>query len=540
MAVPGHDERDFEFARAFGLPIKRVVAASIDQAGTPLDEAEVEPGVGVNSRNPEISLDGLPTERAKSSITAWLAERGLGRRTVNYKLRDWLFSRQRYWGEPFPVLLDDHDRVHAVPETELPVRLPDLEDFKPTGKPEPPLSKAVEWVRYSDKARRETNTMPQWAGSCWYYLRYLDPKNGERAWDPEKERYWMPVDLYVGGAEHAVLHLLYSRFWHKVLFDRGHVHTSEPFQKLVNQGMILGETEYTAFQADDGEWVHVGKVSEIEGRFRDEQGRTLHPIKLTEAQVVKKGEGFVLATDESVRVDARAHKMSKSRGNVINPDEVIAEYGADSLRLYEMFMGPLEAVKPWSMKGVEGVSRFLGRAWRMIVDDRAESLALDLKVQDVSPSPDQAKVVARTIAAVEEDIENLRFNTAISRLMEFVNTFTGQEVRPKSAMETFTLLLAPFAPHISEELWEALGHSRTLAYEPWPTYDPELLTDADVELAVQINGKVKGRIVVPADALETEIVEVAKGKPGIAELLQGRTIQKTVVVPGKLVSFRVG
>ncbi len=351
MAVPGHDERDFEFARAFDLKIVRVVARSLDGADAALEEAEPEPGIAVNSRNQGIALDGLPTAEAKTAITEWLEKCGLGKKTINYKLRDWLFSRQRYWGEPFPVVFDKMGKPHALAESELPVRLPDLEDFKPTGKPEPPLSKATEWVRYSDKFERETNTMPQWAGSCWYYLRYLDPMNDKAPWDPAKESYWMPVDLYIGGAEHAVLHLLYSRFWHKLLFDRGLVSTPEPFRKLINQGMILGETEYTGHRDAQGNWVS----PEQSGR----EGVT--SVKLSEGDVTKKGDGFVLAEDPDIRIEARAHKMSKARGNVINPDVVVSEYGADSLRLYEMFMGPLEAVKPWSMKGVEGVYRFLAQ-----------------------------------------------------------------------------------------------------------------------------------------------------------------------------------
>ncbi len=373
MAVPGHDERDFEFAQMFQLPIVRVVASDVGQGSAPLDHAEPEPGVSVNSRNNTITLDGLPTVEAKVAITTWLQERGLGKKTINYKLRDWLFSRQRYWGEPFPVVLDNDDRTVAIAESELPVRLPELEDFKPTGKPEPPLSKAKDWVNYSEKYRRETNTMPQWAGSCWYYLRYIDPHNDKLPWAPEKERYWLPVDLYVGGAEHAVLHLLYSRFWHKVLYDRNLVSTAEPFRKLINQGMILGETEYTAFRDAEGRWMCP----------EDSKRNDVIAVKLSEDQVVKKGEGFVLAADPSVRVDARAHKMSKARGNVINPDAIVAEYGADSLRLYEMFMGPLEAVKPWSMKGVEGVYRFLARAWRMIVDGEADVVRLDSRVKPV-------------------------------------------------------------------------------------------------------------------------------------------------------------
>ncbi len=409
MAVPGHDERDFAFARAFDLPIVRVVAPGQDQAEDPLIEAEAAYGIAVHSRNDSIVLDGLPTAEAKSAITDWLEARGLGKKTINYKLRDWLFSRQRYWGEPFPVVLDEQDRVHPLPVSELPVRLPDLDDFKPTGKPEPPLNKVKEWVRYSDKSRRETNTMPQWAGSCWYYLRYIDPKNDKVSWDAEKERYWMPVDLYVGGAEHAVLHLLYSRFWHKVLFDRGLVSTVEPFQKLVNQGMILGEVEYTGFQDPTGCWISSTLVEpEEQGGFvikGDAERRPANPARLSEDRVTKKGEGFVLAKEPEIRIDARAYKMSKSRGNVISPDEIVREYGADSLRLYEMFMGPLEAVKPWSMKGVEGVSRFLARAWRMVADSDSDEIRLDPRVQDVPLTPEAAKVVARTVAAVTDDFE---------------------------------------------------------------------------------------------------------------------------------------
>ena len=373
-------------------------------------------------------------------------------------------------------------KPHALAESELPVRLPDLEDFKPTGKPEPPLSKAREWVRYSEKFERETNTMPQWAGSCWYYLRYLDPTNKEAPWNAAKESYWMPVDLYIGGAEHAVLHLLYSRFWHKVLFDRGLVSTAEPFRKLINQGMILGETEYTGYRDAQGNWVS----PEQSGR----EGVTA--VKLSEGDVTKKGEGFVLAENPSIRVEARAHKMSKARGNVISPDVIVSEYGADSLRLYEMFMGPLEAVKPWSMKGVEGVYRFLARAWRMIVDAEADVVRLDDRVVREAMALEQAKVVAHTVSAVTEDIEALRYNTAISRLMEFVNFFTSQETRPLEAMETFTLLLSPMAPHLGEELWHILGNTATLAYEPWPSFDPALLLEDQVEIPVQVNGKLRG------------------------------------------------
>ncbi len=543
MAVPGHDERDFAFAKAFDLPIVRVVAPSLAEAGRPLEEADVEPGVAVNSRNDEISLDGLPTGEAKAKVTAWLEARGSGKVAVNTKLRDWLFSRQRYWGEPFPILLDGEDRATAVPEAELPVLLPDLDDFRPSGRPEPPLGKATEWVRYSATARRETNTMPQWAGSCWYYLRYLDPKNAEQPWDPEIEKYWMPVDLYVGGAEHAVLHLLYSRFWHKVLFDRGLVSTPEPFGKLVNQGMILGEVEYTGYRNNEtGTWSSSGDVQEVEPGHRHDarSGEKVEAVKLDPEEVVKQGDSFVLAARPDIRVEARAHKMSKSRGNVISPDQVVEEYGADSLRLYEMFMGPLEAVKPWSMKGVEGVYRFLARAWRLIVEERAEELALDARVRDVEPTAEQSKLVARTIAAVAEDYERLSFNTAISRLMEFANAFTSAEARPRSSMEAFVLLLAPMAPHIAEELWKALGHNQTLAYEPWPTFDPKWLIDDEVEIPVQVNGKVRGRVVVPADADASALEAASRADAKVAALLEGKTVRKVIAVPGKLVNFVVG
>ena len=566
MAVPGHDARDFAFAKTFELPIVAVVmppdawldahrGSLTEPAGAALravfardpgafSESFTDDGVGVHSHNPEISLDGKPTPEAKRIITAWLAEQGLGKKTINYKLRDWLFSRQRYWGEPFPVVLDERDRSHALPVSELPVLLPELDDFRPSGNPEPPLGKAKAWVRYSDVYRRETNTMPQWAGSCWYYLRYLDPKNDQQPWDPEKERYWMPVDLYVGGAEHAVLHLLYSRFWHKVLFDRGHVSTLEPFQKLVNQGMILGEVEYTGYRCPEVGWVSLDEV--VQGDHPVYANPTpgaepyrLEVVRLQEDQVTKKGDSFVLAEDPGVRVSARAHKMSKSRNNVINPDEVVKEYGADSLRLYEMFMGPLEAVKPWSMKGVEGVSRFLARAWRMIVAAEAEEIALDPRVQDSALTKDQARLVARTTAAVTDDLERMSFNTAISRLMEFTNAFTGMEIRPRAAMETFTLLLAPMAPHLAEELWQILGHGETLAYEPWPSYDPALLKDEEIEVPVQVNGKLRARITVPADIDRAGLEAAAKADERIAELLAGKVAKKVVVVPGKLVNFVV-
>ncbi|MEQ8848147.1 leucine--tRNA ligase [Botrimarina sp.] len=491
MAVPAHDERDFEFARQFGIPIKPVVdpgsAAPDEERDAVLAGEQVYPGAGIAISSGE--FDGTPTVQFKQAITEWLAERGLGRAAVNYKLRDWLFSRQRFWGEPFPLAheLDDEGRptgrVRTVPEDELPVDLPHLDDFKPHGRPEPPLDKAPdEWLypSYPDhwgdgvRCKRETNTMPQWAGSCWYYLRFLDPKNRELPIDPEIEKAWMPVDLYIGGAEHAVLHLLYARFWHMVLYDRGVVSTPEPFAKLVNQGMILGEN----------------------------------------------GE-----------------KMSKSRGNVVNPDEVVREYGADALRLYEMFMGPLPDSKPWNMEGVAGVRNFLGRVWRLIVDERAEETKLHAALTRDDPTDEQLRVLHTTIKAVTEDIDKLSFNTAIARMMEFVNFFNKEEKRPRSCVEPLVLLLSPFAPHLCEELWTILGHDGSLAYEPWPRFDEERLKQDTIELPVQIKGKVRAKITVPADADQAEILAAAKADPKIAEQIAGKEIVKEIVVPGRLVNL---
>jgi len=361
--------------------------------------------------------------------------------------------------------------------------------FKPTGTPEPVLSKAPEsWLfkTASDgtKLKRETNTMPQWAGSCWYYLRFVDNKNSTAFMAPELEKHWLPIDLYVGGAEHAVLHLLYSRFWHKVLFDRGHVHTAEPFQRLVNQGMILGEVEFTGYEKSAGGWVSSSEVTEdAEGNaILKATGEKLATVKLSPDAVKKSGDSFVLTDHPDIRIESRAHKMSKSRGNVINPDIVVQEYGADSLRLYEMFMGPLEQVKPWSMQGVEGVYRFLSRVWRTLTDDRAEDVRINPAVQDTVPSEPQIRLLHKTIKAVTYDIDSLGFNTAISRLMEFMNEVTNWSVRPVSIMKPFVLLLSPLAPHIAEELWQLLGDTTTLAYEPWPTFDPQYVEDAVIDV----------------------------------------------------------
>lgn len=380
--------------------------------------------------------------------------------------------------------------------------------------------------------------MPQWAGSCWYYLRYIDPTNDECFIDPEKEKAWMPVDLYVGGAEHAVLHLLYARFWHKVLYDRGHVTTAEPFQRLVNQGMILGEMEFSVYQDVSGNWVSVNTVSrDDEGVYRQQDGSEVQQVKLSEDQVTKNGDTFVLADDQSVRVDARSFKMSKSRGNVINPDEIVENYGADSLRLYEMFMGPLTATKPWAMSGVNGVKGFLDRVWRMIVNDRADSLELNEAVSDVESDADALKMLHKTIQAVTRDTENLDFNTAIARMMEFVNYFTKQKIRPRSVMQPFVLLLAPYAPHIAEELWQLLGAVDSLAYEPWPKFDESLLVESTVEIPIQIKGKVKSRIQVASDISKDDLEQAARDDAKMQELLADSEVVKVIVVPGRLVNF---
>jgi len=485
MAVPAHDERDWEFARKFNLPIREVVSCSpkLGLGGeSPCSAPPLEcfggEGFAVNSG----PLDGLPTEEAKAEITRRLEEKGLGKKTINFKLRDWLFSRQRYWGEPFPIVWED-GKHRALDESELPLTPPELDDFKPTGTGEPPLAKAKEWLQYSGKATRETNTMPQWAGSCWYYLRYCDPKNGDRFVGEGAEKYWMNsgkpggVDLYVGGTEHAVLHLLYARFWHKVMFDLGYLSTPEPFQRLVNQGIILGE---------DGQ------------------------------------------------------KMSKSRGNVVNPDDVIALYGADAFRCYEMFMGPLEQMKPWSMNGVEGVSRFLARVWRLVMEEQQDgSWALSPAVQEVQPDKAQLKVIHATIKKVGEDIETLSFNTAISQMMVFVNAFTNANPRPKGAIRTLLQLLNPFAPHLTEELWETLGFGGKLVDEPWPAFDPAVLVEDEVEIPIQINGKLRDKIVVKKDATKEEIEAAARSSAKVAEHVAGKEIKKVIVVPGKLVNIVV-
>jgi len=471
---------------------------------------------------------------------------------VNYKLRDWLFSRQHFWGEPFPILheLDDEGnptgKIIPVPVEQLPVKLPEMGNFKPHGRPEPPWAEAPEEWLYTTidgrRYRRETNTMPQWAGSCWYYLRYLDPKNDQVLIDPEIEKAWMPVDLYIGGAEHAVLHLLYARFWHKVLFDRGVIAQPEPFQRLINQGMILGEIEMTGFQDKSGAWVSAAEVTTDDATkepVSKKTAQTLRAVSVEPHLAEKKGEHFVLASDGSIRLNSRSFKMSKSRGNVVNPDAVVKEYGADALRLYEMFMGPLEATKPWNMSGVNGVRGFLDRVWRLIVDDQAESMAVSPDVEDIEPNAEQNRVLHKTIQGVTGDLDNMGFNTAIAKMMEATNFFTKQRPRPRQAMDTLVLLLSPFAPHIAEELWQLLGHDTTLAHEPWPKYDESLIKEDTVEIPVQINGKIRARLNIPSESTREQMEATALADSGIAELLTGKNVVKTIVVPGRLVNFVV-
>ncbi len=508
MAVPGGDQRDFEFAAKFSLPVIRTVQPPADFDGA---SAWVGDGTVINSG----FLNGKNVEQAKAAMIEWLEREGKGERRINYRLRDWLFSRQRYWGEPLPIVFVD-GKPQTVRESELPVALPELDDFKPSGSPEGPLAKAGAWLEVTDpatgkRARRETNTMPQWAGSCWYYLRFIDPANPSRLIDPALEKYWMPVDLYVGGSEHAVLHLLYARFWHKALYDAGVVSTPEPFLKLVHQGMILGELEFTV----NGE-------------------------RVGEEQVEKQGDRFVLRDDPKVTVEARAYKMSKSRGNVVNPDEIVARYGADAFRLYEMFLGPLEQVKPWNTRGVEGTHRFLNRVWRLVAGSDADDGGNAPALADVAPTREQQRLIHQTIAKVTEDIEAMRFNTAISSLMELTNAAYKWPQMPRAAAETLVLLLAPLAPHLAEELWQRLGSAESLAYHAWPVADPALLKADVLEIPVQVNGKVRGRISVPAEAQESEVIEIAKADQNVSKHLAGQSLKRAIYVRGRIVNFVVG
>ncbi|MEB3100737.1 leucine--tRNA ligase [Ferviditalea candida] len=470
MAVPGHDQRDWEFAAKFGLPIIEVV-----KGGDVRSEAYAGDGEHVNSD----FINGLGNKEAIAKMIDWLEHNGKGQRKVTYKLRDWLFSRQRYWGEPIPILHLEDGTMKPVPEDQLPLLLPDVDQIKPSGTGESPLANVTDWVNTIDpetglKARRETNTMPQWAGSCWYYLRFIDPHNDKEICSPQLQEKWLPVDLYIGGAEHAVLHLLYARFWHKVLYDLGIVATKEPFHKLVNQGMILGEN---------------------------------------------------------------MEKMSKSRGNVINPDEIVGQYGSDTLRMYEMFMGPLEATKPWNANGVEGTFKFLNRIWRLFVTEEG---TLNPKITDGDGSDDFLRVWHRTIKKVTEDLEALRFNTAISQLMIFVNEANKTDQLPRKAMEHFVQMLSPIAPHIAEELWQRLGHSDTVTYESWPEYEERLTVDNEVEIVIQINGKIIDRAMIPSDLTESGMQELALQMERVKEALAGKTIRKVITVKGKLVNIVPG
>ncbi|MFZ4115503.1 MAG: leucine--tRNA ligase [Chthoniobacterales bacterium] len=474
MAVPAHDERDYEFAMQYHLPIRPVIQTT---SSSPLPFNAID-GEAINSP----LINGLAAPEAKTKMTEWLETHGHGRKSIQYKLRDWLFSRQRYWGEPFPILWEKGEH-RALAESELPLEPPEMEDFRPTGNAEPPLAKAKEWVRYSGQATRELNTMPQWAGSCWYYLRYCDPHNSEYFVGKEAEDYWKNVDLYVGGTEHAVLHLLYARFWHKALFDLGHLTTAEPFQRLVNQGMILGP---------DGQ------------------------------------------------------KMSKSRGNVISPDDVIREYGADALRMFEMFMGPLEHSKPWSITGVEGIYRFLGRIWRLIMVETPEGgFHVNTNIVDVPLTDSQRRILHATIKKVTSDIESLTFNTAISQMMIFVNEFIDSLPCPLEAVQTLLRLLSPFAPHLAEELWvhlaaafpsvKALG---TLASKSsWPTWNEEYLFFEEVTYAIQVNGKIRTRLTLPATVSQADVEKAALRDPSVAPHLLDKQVQKVIVVPGRLVNI---
>ncbi len=514
MAVPAHDTRDFEFAKKFDIPVKCIISPDEKEAaseGVSVDEVLAGNacwtgnGVMIDSANDTgLDINGLEVADSKQRTIEWLKKKNIGKGAVKYKLRDWLFSRQRYWGEPFPVIHMENGSTRLVAQNDLPLSLPEMEDFKPNTTGEPPLSKAQDWLSYSDpetgeKGRRETNTMPQWAGSCWYYLRYLDPKNSEAAVDSAKEKYWMPVDLYVGGAEHAVLHLLYARFWHKVLFDLGYVSTKEPFQKLVNQGMILG----ISYKDSRGALVPMEQVEmRSEGAFHKESGE-----KLVEFPA----------------------KMSKSLKNVVNPDDIVKEYGADSIRLYEMFMGPLEAVKPWNTKGVEGVFRFLKRSHRMISSQKLTGEPLN---------DEQLRVLHATIKKVTDDLEAMSFNTAISQMMIFVNSFAGKDKKlNRETAEIYTLLLAPFAPHLCEELWAFLGHEGTLAYASWPEYDEKYLKVAQTEILVQVKGKPRARIMMDTDLDQESMQIIAMADDSVKAAIDGKKIVKVICVPNRLVNI---
>jgi leucyl-tRNA synthetase len=505
MAVPAHDERDHAFATQFGLSIREVISGG----ERPVSEAaHVGEGRAVHSD----FLDGLEVNAAKARMIEWLVEHGRGTEQVQYRLRDWLFSRQRYWGEPVPIVQVEDGSIVPVPESSLPISLPPIDEYRPTADGKPPLARAGDdWLMVTlpdgRVGLRETNTMPQWAGSCWYYLRFLDPNNQERAWSEEAERYWMPVDLYVGGVEHAVLHLLYARFWHKVLFDCGLVHTKEPFQRLFNQGMVLAYSH------------------------RDERGKYYAP------QEVEERDGIVVAKATGVPLSAQIEKMSKSKLNVVSPDEVISDYGADAMRLYELFMGPLEQVKPWQMSGVEGVYRFLQRVWRLVVDERSNELSSRLTDAPETSEPALQRSLHATIEKVLVDTQALRFNTAIAQMMIFVNDATASATLPREVVSRFLRVLAPYAPHVAEELWARLGESDLISRATWPAHDATLTADDHVTVVVQVNGKVRDKVNVPPDIEQTSLEEAALRCAGVQRILEGRKPRKVIVVPGRLVNI---
>jgi leucyl-tRNA synthetase len=531
MAVPAHDERDWEFARKFDLPIVEVISGGEDVQAA----AHTGDGVAVNSG----FIDGMRVAEAKAATIAWLEEQGSGKGTINYKLRDWLFSRQRYWGEPFPIVHTEDGEHHPLPEEQLPLELPELDDYKPTGTGEPPLAKAADWLAATAPdgrpATRETNTMPQWAGSCWYYLRYVDPRNDEAAWSTEAENYWMPVDLYVGGAEHAVLHLLYARFWHKVLFDVGLVSTPEPFQRVVNQGMILGMT-YEYYLDEDGAPV----APTDKANHAHLSGDEIHPdhVKVVAPGDVRWVGGKAMHPEADFELQGVVEKMSKARGNVVNPDDVIAEYGADALRLYEMFMGPLEQAKPWDDRSVNGVYRFLTRVWRLLAAEGDDGLSE--RVTDGAPAEALEKELHRTIKRVTEETEEMRFNTGIAAMMEYTNFLYKQDAIPRAAIEPFVVMLSAYAPHIGEELWHRLGHDTSVVHAQWPEYDEAVLVESSVEIAVQVMGKVRGTIEIAVDADQDAAVAAARADAEIEKHIEGKTIRRVIFVPGRILNFVVG
>lgn len=486
MAVPAHDERDQEFAGHYSLPITQVID---------------EEGLSINSASEHLSLNGLPILDASQKVLEWIEKKGIGKKTVNYKLRDWLFSRQRYWGEPVPILFFQDGTSRALELDELPLEPPEVTEYKPSPSGESPLAKVKNWVETSDPktnklAKRETNTMPQWAGSCWYYLRFCDPHNKKEAWSAEHEKYWMPVDLYVGGAEHAVLHLLYARFWHKVLYDCGYVHTLEPFQRLVNQGLIVSRS----FQKANGVYITPEEAVEKEGAY------------------------FHWETGEELR--SQVEKMSKSKLNGVSPDDVIEEYGSDALRLYSMFMGPIEKEKVWHTEGVNGCRRFLNRFFDMVVSPKATDEETEAGL----------KLAHKLVQGVTEDIEKMLFNTCISKMMEFVNEFTKLNNYPKKALKMAVQCLSPFAPHMAEELWEYLGENPSVALTPWPVADSRYLTEEVATFVIQINGKVRGRYTMPCGASQEDVLNTVKNDASLAKYLQNG-IQKIIFVPGKLLNL---